>query len=222
MSRGSSARRDISRRASGKRAAHAPYELAWVHDQGIRVPGDRPPRARGRVQTQLPTTPRTYLSQLARGGYSHRNSLPGRIAAIARRAGAVRVARLEAPQRAVALDGGGELDLCLSAQSDETRNGLLYQHSLYYTPFASRSRVGSRASTSGRARSIRRSFAARGCNRASPWCAARRRLRAPRFAWSHPSPTFATARNIAASSASSTPRTPDREQVSARRRDLSD
>jgi hypothetical protein len=34
----------------------------------------------------------------------------------------------------VALDGGDALDLCLSAQSDETRRGLLYQHCLCYDP----------------------------------------------------------------------------------------
>jgi len=34
----------------------------------------------------------------------------------------------------VALDAGTELDLSLSAQSEETRNGLLYQHCLCYDP----------------------------------------------------------------------------------------
>ena len=37
-------------------------------------------------------------------------------------------------EMAVALDGGGALDLCLSAQSGEGRNGLLYQHCLCYDP----------------------------------------------------------------------------------------
>ena len=37
-------------------------------------------------------------------------------------------------EMAVALDAGGALDLSLSAQSEETRNGLLYQHCLCYDP----------------------------------------------------------------------------------------
>ena len=63
---------------------------------------------------------------------------------------------------AVALDGGGALDLCLSAQSDETRNGLLYQHCLCYDPIRVAIADGLSASISDRARSIPRSSAAHG------------------------------------------------------------
>lgn len=108
-------------------------ELAWVHDQGIRVSWESDLRPHA-----------TTLDALYRASYVARN---GRVANLApdffeqlarQRSHGVRVqcawkgqALLE---MAVALDGGGAMDLTLSAQSDETRNGLLYQHCLCYDP----------------------------------------------------------------------------------------
>ncbi len=108
-------------------------ELAWVHDQGIRVSWETDLRAHAAT-----------LDAFYRASYASRNShvaaLPENFFAhlAAQQAPGVHVqcawrgnALLE---MAVALDGGGALDLCLSAQSDETRNGLLYQHCLCYDP----------------------------------------------------------------------------------------
>ncbi|MDB4912345.1 MAG: hypothetical protein JWO39_3168 [Gemmatimonadetes bacterium] len=108
-------------------------ELAWVHDQGIRVSWESD------LRPHL-----TALDALYRESYVARN---GRVANLApnffdelakQRSSGVRVQCAWRGQTllemAVALDGGGAMDLTLSAQSDETRNGLLYQHCLCYDP----------------------------------------------------------------------------------------
>ena len=108
-------------------------ELAWVHDQGIRVSWETDLRAHAAT-----------FDALYRASYVARN---GRVAALApqffaelaeQRSPGVRVQcawkGATLLEMAVALDGGGALDLCLSAQSEETRNGLLYQHCLCYDP----------------------------------------------------------------------------------------
>jgi len=108
-------------------------ELAWVHDQGIRVSWETDLRA-------LAST----FDAFYRASYAARNhsvaSLPPQFFSelAAQQSPGVRVrcawkgAKLL--EMAVALDGGGALDLCMSAQSEETRNGLLYQHGLAYDP----------------------------------------------------------------------------------------
>ena len=108
-------------------------ELAWVHDQGIRVSWE----------TDFHALAET-LDAHYRASYASRN---GRLAALAPNFFAELAAQQSAGVRvqcawrgttllemAVALDAGGELDLCLSGQSDEMRNGLLYQHLLCYDP----------------------------------------------------------------------------------------
>jgi predicted N-acyltransferase len=108
-------------------------ELAWIHDQGIHVTWETDLRPHAGA-----------LDAFYRASYVARN---GRVASLApdffgelakHRAKGVRVQCAWRGQTllemAVALDGGGALDLCLSAQSDETRNGLLYQHCLCYDP----------------------------------------------------------------------------------------
>jgi predicted N-acyltransferase len=108
-------------------------ELAWIHDQGIHVSWETDLRPHAGA-----------LDAFYRASYVARN---GRVASLApdffgelakHRAKGVRVQCAWRGQTllemAVALDGGGALDLCLSAQSDETRNGLLYQHCLCYDP----------------------------------------------------------------------------------------
>jgi predicted N-acyltransferase len=108
-------------------------ELAWVHDQGIRVSWE----------TDLSALASTF-DVLYRASYVMRN---GRVAKLApqffselaaQHSPGVRVQcawkGTTLLEMAVALDGGGALDLCLSAQSEETRNGLLYQHCLCYDP----------------------------------------------------------------------------------------
>ncbi|MEP7086844.1 MAG: peptidogalycan biosysnthesis protein [Gemmatimonadota bacterium] len=108
-------------------------ELAWVHDQGIRVSWE----------TDLREHAATF-DAFYRASYAARN---GKVAALAPNFFA-ELAVQQSPgirvqcawrgssllEMAVALDGGGALDLCLSAQSEETRNGLLYQHCLCYDP----------------------------------------------------------------------------------------
>lgn len=108
-------------------------ELAWVSEHGIRVTweNDLEPLA-------------AELDALYRASYAVRNGHPPALAPsffatlASQRSPGVRVqcARRgsELLEMAVALDGGGALDLCLSAQSNETRNGLLYQHCLCYDP----------------------------------------------------------------------------------------
>lgn len=108
-------------------------ELGWVAERGIRVTWE---------EDLAPIA--AALDALYRTSYAARN---GRAAALppalfaelaAQRSAGVRVqcahrgdALLE---MAVALDAGGALDLCLSAQSDESRNGPLYQHCLCFDP----------------------------------------------------------------------------------------
>ena len=108
-------------------------ELAWVHDQGIRVSWE----------TDLRTHADSF-DALYRASYLTRNK---RVAILAPQFFAQLASQQSSGVRvqcawrgstllemAVALDGGGALDLCLSAQSEETRNGLLYQHCLCYDP----------------------------------------------------------------------------------------
>lgn len=108
-------------------------ELAWVHDQGIRVSWE----------TDFHALAEAFDAHY-RASYVTRNE---RLAALASNFFAELAAQQSAGVRvqcawrgttllemAVALDAGGELDLCLSAQSDEMRNGLLYQHLLCYDP----------------------------------------------------------------------------------------
>lgn len=108
-------------------------EIAWVNEQGIRVHWEDDLRA------HVPA-----LDALYRSSYGARNGRPPALprsffAELAtQRSPGVRVQcawrGAELLEMAIALDGGGALDLCLSAQSDETRNGLLYQHCLCYDP----------------------------------------------------------------------------------------
>jgi predicted N-acyltransferase len=108
-------------------------ELAWVHDQGIRVSWE----------TDLRALAGTF-DAFYRASYVARNR---RAAALspqffselaAQNSTGVRVQcawkGTTLLEMAVALDAGGALDLCLSAQSEETWNGLLYQHCLCYDP----------------------------------------------------------------------------------------
>lgn len=108
-------------------------ELAWVHDQGIRVSWESDFR-----------THADAFDALYRGAYVSRNK---RITTLAPQFFA-QLAAQQSPgvrvqcawrgstllEMCVALDAGAELDLSLSAQSEETRNGLLYQHCLCYDP----------------------------------------------------------------------------------------
>lgn len=108
-------------------------ELAWVSENGVRVTweNDLEPLA-------------AELDALYRASYAVRNGHPPALApsffatlALQRSPGVrVQCARRngELLEMAVALDCGGALDLCLSAQSNETRNGLLYQYCLCYDP----------------------------------------------------------------------------------------
>jgi len=108
-------------------------ELAWVHDQGIRISWESDLRPYA-----------SALDALYRGSYVTRT---GRVANLSpdffnelakQRSAGVRVQCAWKGQTllgmAVALDGGDALDLRLSAESDETRRGLLYQHCLCYDP----------------------------------------------------------------------------------------
>jgi predicted N-acyltransferase len=108
-------------------------ELAWVHDQGIRISWETDLRAHAES-----------FDAFYRASYLSRN---GRAASLAPNF-FTELAKTRTPgvrvqcawkgstllQMTVALDGGGALDLCMLAQSDETRNGLLYQHCLCYDP----------------------------------------------------------------------------------------
>ena len=108
-------------------------ELAWIHDQGIRVSWETDLRAHADT-----------FDALYRASYVARNRRVAELAPnffselAAQRSNGVRVQcawkGATLLEMAVALDGGGALDLCLSAQSGETRNGLLYQHCLCYDP----------------------------------------------------------------------------------------
>ncbi len=108
-------------------------ELAWVHDQGIRVSWETDLRPLA-----------SALDAFYRASYVTRNQ---RVAALAPQF-FTELAAQQSPgvrvqcawkgdtllEMALALDAGGALDLCLSAQSEEARNGLLYQHCLCYDP----------------------------------------------------------------------------------------
>ncbi|MEO7040069.1 MAG: peptidogalycan biosysnthesis protein [Gemmatimonadaceae bacterium] len=108
-------------------------ELAWIHDQGIRVSWE----------TDLRALAETFDAHY-RASYVVRNkrvaALPPRffVELAAQQSAGVRVQCAwrgsTLLEMAVALDGGVALDLCLSAHSDETRNGLLSQHCLCYDP----------------------------------------------------------------------------------------
>jgi predicted N-acyltransferase len=108
-------------------------ELAWVHDQGIRISWE----------TDLSSHVEA-MDALYRGSYLTRtgriaNLAPNFFSELARqRSAGVRAQCAWRGQTllelSIALDGGDALDLCLSAQSDETRRGLLYQHCLCYDP----------------------------------------------------------------------------------------
>jgi predicted N-acyltransferase len=108
-------------------------ELAWVHDQGIRVSWESDVRPHVNVFDALYRS--SYLSQTTREAdlpvlflrKLAAHHLPG-----VRVQSAWRGEKLLA--MTIALDGGGEMDLCLSAQADEARKGLLYQHCLVYDP----------------------------------------------------------------------------------------
>ena len=108
-------------------------ELAWVHDQGIRISWESDLRPHADT-----------IDALYRGSYVTRT---GRVANLApnffTELGKQHSAGVRAQcawrgqtllEMTIALDGGDALDLCLSAQSDETRRGLLYQHCLCYDP----------------------------------------------------------------------------------------
>jgi predicted N-acyltransferase len=108
-------------------------ELAWVHDQGIRISWETDLRPFAGA-----------LDGLYRGSYVTRT---GRVSNLPsdfftelakQRSAGVRVQCAWKGQTllgmAVALDGGDALDICLNAESDETRRGLLYQHCLCYDP----------------------------------------------------------------------------------------
>ena len=108
-------------------------ELAWVHDQGIRVSWETDLRALA-----------SSFDAFYRASYVARNRRVANLAPrffeelAAQQSPGVRVQcawkGTTLLEMAVALDAGGALDLCLSAQSEETRNGLLYQHCLCYDP----------------------------------------------------------------------------------------
>ena len=108
-------------------------ELAWVHDQGIRVSWETD------LRPHAETFDAFYrASHLARNGRAA-TLAPNFFLELAKhRTKGVRVQCAwrghTLLEMAVALDAGGALDLCVSAQSDETRNGLLHQHCLCYDP----------------------------------------------------------------------------------------
>lgn len=108
-------------------------ELAWVHDQGVRVSWESDLRAHANT-----------FDAMYRASYLARNGREANLPQLffkklaAQQSPGVRVQSAWRGEKllemSVALDGGNEMDLCLSAQSDETRNGLLYQHCLCYDP----------------------------------------------------------------------------------------
>lgn len=107
-------------------------ELAWVHDQGIRISweSDLTPHAE--------TFAALYrASHLARTGHAA-NLASNFFSELAKqRSPDIRVQcawkGTTLLEMAVALDGGGRLDLCMSA-SGETSHALLHQHCLCYDP----------------------------------------------------------------------------------------
>jgi predicted N-acyltransferase len=108
-------------------------ELAWVHDQGIRISWETDLRPHADAIDALYRS-----SHVARTGRAA-NLAPNFFSELAKqRSAGVRVQCAWRGQTllemAVALDGGDALDLCMSAQSDETSRGLLYQYCLCYDP----------------------------------------------------------------------------------------
>jgi predicted N-acyltransferase len=108
-------------------------ELAWVHDQGIRISWETDLRPHANA-----------IDALYRGSYITRT---GRVANLApnffTELGKQHSAGVRAQcawkgdtllEMTIALDGGDALDLTMSAQSDETRRGLLYQYCLCFDP----------------------------------------------------------------------------------------
>jgi predicted N-acyltransferase len=108
-------------------------ELAWVHDQGVRISWEADLRPHAGA-----------LDALYRGSHLTRT---GRVANLPpdfftelakQRSAGVRVQCAWKGQTllgmAVALDGGNALDLCLNSESDETHRGLLFQYCLCYDP----------------------------------------------------------------------------------------
>lgn len=108
-------------------------ELAWVHDQGIRISWERDLRPQVQMFDAL-----YRASYLARTGHAA-TLAPDFFSELAKqRSPDIRVQcawkGTTLLQMAIALEGGGTLDLCMSAQSDETSRGLLHQHCLCYDP----------------------------------------------------------------------------------------
>jgi len=108
-------------------------ELAWVHDQGIRVSWESDLRPHAESFDTL------YRASYAKRSGRAPNLAPDFFSELAghRSKGVRAQCAWKGPkllEMAIALDGGGALDLCLSAQSDETGNGLLHQHCLCYDP----------------------------------------------------------------------------------------
>ncbi|MEP7066229.1 MAG: GNAT family N-acetyltransferase [Gemmatimonadota bacterium] len=110
-------------------------ELAWVHDQGVHFTWE----------SDLRTHAETF-DALYRASYVARN---GRVATLAFNffrelaAQSSEGVRVQCAWKGktllamgVALDAGGRLDLCLRAQTDETRDSLLTPHCLCYDPVA--------------------------------------------------------------------------------------
>jgi predicted N-acyltransferase len=108
-------------------------ELAWVHDQGIRVTWESDLRPHA-----------SAIDALYRASYAARTggvaSLDPRFFAelASQRSPGVRVQCAwhgsTLLEMAIALDAGGVLDLGLRAHADESGNGLLHQHCLCYDP----------------------------------------------------------------------------------------
>jgi predicted N-acyltransferase len=108
-------------------------ELAWVHDQGIRISWESDLRPIADA-----------LDALYRASYVTRNKRvtnlpPDFFSALAKQRSAGVRAQCAwkgdtLVESSIALDGGTAMDLCLSAQSEDERNGLLYQHCLCYDP----------------------------------------------------------------------------------------
>jgi predicted N-acyltransferase len=108
-------------------------ELAWVHDQGIRISWETDLRPHAGALDALYRS--SYVTRTGRGA----NLPPDFFTELAKqRSAGVRVQCAWKGQTllgmAVALDAGDALDICLNAESDETRRGLLYQHCLCYDP----------------------------------------------------------------------------------------
>lgn len=108
-------------------------ELAWVHDQGIRVTWESD------LASHAATLDALYRASYAarKGGVASLD--PQFISELAsQRSPGVRAQCAwrgsTLLEMAIALDGGGVLDLGLRAHAEETSNGLLHQHCLCYDP----------------------------------------------------------------------------------------